>query len=104
MRRITAKAELDIAGPVSIAELVKTLSHNTWPVDETLIENIEFEEIANTSTLRVILIVHGESYAQAEIIAENFLRSIDAYISSILQPSFTQPIDVQEGSMLLMRA
>lgn len=104
MKRIAVKAELEITGSVSVSEIALSLSQKSWALGHPRIENIEFEPIGHSSTMRVNLVVQDESYDKAEAIAETFLQSVDEYIESLPQKDTTQPVDVQEGSMLLMPA
>lgn len=104
MQRIAVKAELEITGSVSVPEIVRSLSQAKWDEDNPRIEQIVFAAVDETNTMAVQLVVHGDSYAQAESIAENFLESIDKYIEALPPRDVTRPVDVHEGSMLLMPA
>lgn len=104
MKRIAVKAELEITGSVSVPEIVRALSQANLPNGHPRIEKVEFASVSQTNTMRVHLVVQGDSYAKAEVVAENFLQSIDTYIGSLPQKDMTRPVDVHEGSMLLMPA
>lgn len=104
VKRIAVKAELEISGSAPVTEIVHSLSQADWAKDHPQIDQIAFAAASQTNTITVQLIVPSDSYATAEEIAEKFLQSIDSYIERLPRVDMTAPVDVHEGSMLLMPA